>query len=210
MKPAEIRAVVFDMDGVLVDAREWHYQALNRALGLFGFAISRYDHLTSYDGLPTREKLKRLTVEQGLPQELHRLVASAKQLYTRQIIALECKPQFDKEFMFSRLASRGYSIAVASNAVRESVELMLDRSRLLEYLVFFLSNEDVKRPKPDPEIYRVAIERLGMAPEEVLVVEDNQYGVMAAEQSGAHLIRVAGVEQVNLGLIDEFLARHRR
>ncbi len=49
-----------------------------------------------------------------------------------------------------------------------------------------------------------------MAPEEVLVVEDNQYGVMAAEQSGAHLIRVAGVEQVNLGLIDEFLARHRR
>ncbi len=210
MKPAEIRAVVFDMDGVLVDAREWHYQALNRALGLFGFAISRYDHLTSYDGLPTREKLKRLTAEQGLPQELHRLVASAKQLYTKQIIALECKPQFDKEFMFSRLASRGYSLAVASNAIRESVELMLDRSRLLEYLVFFLSNEDVKRPKPDPEIYRVAIERLGMAPEEVLVVEDNQYGVMAAEQSGAHLIRVAGVEQVNLGLIDEFLARHRR
>ena len=49
-----IRGVVFDMDGVLIEAKDWHYEALNRALGLFGFGISRYEHLTTYDGLPTR------------------------------------------------------------------------------------------------------------------------------------------------------------
>ena len=53
----KIKAIVFDMDGVLIDAKEWHYEALNRALGLFGYGISRYDHLSRYDGLPTRRKL---------------------------------------------------------------------------------------------------------------------------------------------------------
>ena len=48
----EIKAVVFDMDGVLIDAREWHYEALNRALALLGYEITRYEHLSTYDGLP--------------------------------------------------------------------------------------------------------------------------------------------------------------
>lgn len=52
----EIKAVIFDMDGVLIDAKEWHFEALNTALGLFGMQISRYDHLVTYDGLPTRRK----------------------------------------------------------------------------------------------------------------------------------------------------------
>ena len=63
----EIRAVVFDMDGVLIDAREWHYEALNEALELFGFTIDRESHLTRFDGLPTRDKLKALSQEKGLP-----------------------------------------------------------------------------------------------------------------------------------------------
>ena len=63
-----IRAVVFDMDGVLIDAREWHYDALNRALGLFGYAISRLEHLTTFDGLSTRQKLDLLSLDRGLPR----------------------------------------------------------------------------------------------------------------------------------------------
>lgn len=58
-----IKAVLFDMDGVLIDAREWHYDALNQALALFGFAITRQEHENYYDGLPTRVKLQRLTEE---------------------------------------------------------------------------------------------------------------------------------------------------
>jgi beta-phosphoglucomutase-like phosphatase (HAD superfamily) len=63
----KITAVVFDMDGVLIDAREWHYEALNRALGHFGYTISRFDHLVTYDGLPTRHKLEMLSRERGFP-----------------------------------------------------------------------------------------------------------------------------------------------
>ena len=53
-----IKAILFDMDGVLIDAKEWHYEAFNKAINLFGLQISRYDHLRTFDGLPTKEKLK--------------------------------------------------------------------------------------------------------------------------------------------------------
>lgn len=55
-----IKAVLFDMDGVLIDAKDWHYEALNKALGLFGLGISRYDHLHTFDGLPTNVKLENV------------------------------------------------------------------------------------------------------------------------------------------------------
>ena len=66
------------MDGVLIDAKEWHYQSLNRALKLFGLEISRYDHLLTFDGLPTRKKLEMLTVEGGLSEKLHHFINKLK------------------------------------------------------------------------------------------------------------------------------------
>src|SRR5258708_13234207 len=82
----KISAVLFDLDGVLVDATEWHYEALNRSLGLFGYSISRYEHLSAYNGLPTRKKLEMLSVEKGLPSSLHDLITRVKQVYTREEI----------------------------------------------------------------------------------------------------------------------------
>ena len=57
---SKIKAVIFDMDGVLIDAKDWHYEALNMALRTFGLEISRHDHLTTYDGLSTKHKLEML------------------------------------------------------------------------------------------------------------------------------------------------------
>ena len=106
----KITAVVFDLDGVLVDATEWHYEALNRSLQLFGFSISRYEHLSTYNGLPTRKKLEMLTVEKGLPVALHGLINRVKQVYTREEILTKCRPVFEKEYMMSRLKSDGYRL----------------------------------------------------------------------------------------------------
>ena len=194
------------MDGVLVDAREWHYEALNKALAVFGFGVSRYEHLTAYDGLPTREKLRRLTVEKGLPEPLHNLIAKLKQRYTEDIIAVQCHPAFEKEYMISRLRSRGLKLGVASNAVRDSVVSMLSKSGILDGFDFYLSNQDVTTQKPDPEIYLKAADQMGLDPCQIVVVEDNHYGVEAAKASGCHVIQVGGVEDVNLELIENFLA----
>jgi phosphoglycolate phosphatase-like HAD superfamily hydrolase len=92
----KIKAILFDLDGVLVDATDWHYEALNRALGLFGYTIARYEHLTTYNGLPTRKKLEMLSVEKGFPRGLHTLVNRIKQKYTREEILRSCTPVFEK------------------------------------------------------------------------------------------------------------------
>ncbi len=191
-----IKAVIFDMDGVLVEAKDWHYEALNKALGLFGMEISRYDHLVTYDGLPTKKKLAMLSAERGLPVELHDFIADMKQQYTMEIIYSHCRPRFYHEYALSRLKQEGYRLAVASNSVRHTVQIMMERAALVDYLDFYLSNQDVVQGKPDPEIYTKAIQNLGLEPEECLVVEDNEKGIQAARASGAWLMEVAEVEEV--------------
>lgn len=124
-----IKAVIFDMDGVLIEAKEWHYEALNRALQLFGYEkINRVDHLTTYDGLPTKRKLEMLSLQTDLPQTLHSFVNEMKQQYTTEIVHALCKPRFVHEFALSKLKAQGYKLAVASNSIRHTVELMMDKA----------------------------------------------------------------------------------
>ena len=192
-----IKAVIFDLDGVLIDAKDWHYQALNRALGLFGMEISRYDHLVTYDGLPTRKKLEMLTVERGLSTRLHAFINEMKQVYTLEIVYACCKPAFAQQYALAKLRQQGYCMAVCSNSVKQSVELMLERADIAKYMDFCLSNEDVSQPKPHPEIYLNAIGRLGLQPSECLVVEDNINGVRAATEAGVNLLVVRDSTEVN-------------
>ena len=129
-----IKAVIFDMDGVLIEAKEWHYDALNKALELFGYSISRYDHLTTFDGLPTKKKLEMLSVQAGLPEQLHSFINEMKQIYTMEIVYTQCKPRFNHEHALSTLKSMGYKLAVASNSIAQTVNVMMDRSHLAQYL----------------------------------------------------------------------------
>lgn len=197
-----IKAVIFDMDGVLIDAKDWHYEALNRALRLFGHEISRYAHLSTYDGLPTSKKLEMLSVESDLPRALHGFINEMKQIYTMEMVYTQCKPTFAHELALSTLKARGYKLAVASNSIRSTVITMMEKANLAKYLDLMLSNEDVGRPKPDPEIYLAAIKGLGLSPHECLIVEDNENGVKAALASGAHLLRVRDVHEVHIDNID--------
>ncbi len=193
----KIKAILFDMDGVLIDAKDWHYEALNKALGLFGIEISRYDHLRTFDGLPTREKLKLLSARYYLPESLHPLINELKQSYTADYIYQRCHPLFQHEYALSRLHDQGYKIAVCSNSIRKTIEIMMERAELMPYLDLIVSNEDVVKAKPDPEMYLTAMRKLSMRPEECIVVEDNPNGIQAGIASGAQVLQVVTVMDVN-------------
>jgi beta-phosphoglucomutase len=197
----KIKAILFDMDGVLIEAKEWHYEALNRALKLFGMPISRFDHLTTFDGLPTLRKLELLTLERGLPKDLHIFINEMKQKFTMEIVHTLCKPTFIHEYALSNLKGKGYKIAVCSNSVRNTVETMMQRAALSGYLDFIMSNEDVRRGKPDPEMYARSMEHFALKPSECLIIEDNENGIKAARASGGHLLVVKEVTEVNLSNI---------
>ena len=202
-----IKAVIFDMDGVLIEAKEWHYEALNRALRLFGFEISRYDHLITFDGLPTARKLQMFSAQYDLPVELHGFINTMKQSYTMEIVHAQCKPRFTHQYALSKLKAGGYRLAVASNSIRSTVEVMMRLAELRPYLEFMISNEEVSNPKPDPEMYSIAIRKLGVSPSECLVVEDKDYGIQAAKGAGAHVLEVRDVNEVTWSNIDQRIAQ---
>ena len=198
-----IKAVLFDMDGVLIDAKEWHYESLNRALELFGMPISRFEHLTTFDGLPTRKKLEMLSLDRDLPNQLHEFLNEMKQHFTMEIVHTRCKPKFIHEYTLSSLKSMGYKLAVCSNSVRASVETMMFKAELSKYLDLMVSNEDVTKGKPDPEMYIKAMKHFNLEPNECLIVEDNENGIKAAQASGGHLLAVRDVSETNLANITE-------
>lgn len=191
-----VKAVLFDMDGVLIDAKDWHYEALNEALALFGHKIRRSEHLETYDGLPTKTKLRMLSKERELPEGLHDFINEMKQAYTIDIAWRNCRPTFCHEYALARLSKDGYRIAVCSNSVRASIEMMLGKAALLDHVDLIVSNQDVQRPKPDPEMYAKAVTSFGLEAHECLVVEDNPNGIAAATAAGCHVLVVDHVGEV--------------
>lgn len=195
----KIKGVFFDMDGVLIEAKDWHYEALNKALTLFGYEITRSEHLQSFDGLPTKVKLQKLSKEKGLPKELHSFINEMKQQYTFNLVQNLCRPRFDHEYALSKLKAEGYILACCSNSIRDSMNLMMKYSNLDKYLDFLVSNQDVKKSKPDPEIYLKALEKANLKPDEVIICEDNENGIKsAADAIGMdHVLVIENVSDVN-------------
>ena len=204
-----IKAVIFDLDGVLVDARELHYEALNRSLALVDdkYKISREEHLSTFDGLPTTKKLRLLTEKRGLPTELYNDIWKNKQVQTLEIIDKEMT--FDERIrgVLSKLKADGLLIAVCSNSIRETTKMMLIRKGFMEYTEFLLSNQDVKNPKPNPEGYLRAMMLLGIGPRETLIVEDSHVGRQAAFESGAYLCPVENNSGVTYEKITETIEK---
>lgn len=186
-----INAVIFDMDGVLVDAKVWHYDALNMALRDFGYHISEEEHKLEYDGLPTSVKLTKLSMEKGLSEALHGQINALKQLYTIEIFKERVVPQAHIIEALSALKNDGYKLGIASNSIRDTVLTFLDYSSYRSYFSVILSNTDVSAPKPDPEIYQAACRLLNEERTACLVVEDNHNGILAATRAGTHVMQVS-------------------
>lgn len=205
-----IRSIVFDMDGVLVDAADCHFEALDRALALFGHRITREDHLARFNGLATRDKLAILSAERGLPVRLHDTINRLKQDFTQELLPAVAVPVPAHREAIAQLRAEGYRIGLASNSVRRTVDLVVQRCGLAGLIEVALSNEDVARPKPDPEIYLKAAALLDVAPAACLVVEDNANGIAAARAAGAHVMVVRGLADIHLASLHHAIAEAGR
>jgi len=186
-----IKLIVFDLDGVLVETKKLHYEAFNKALRDVDtkYEITLEEHLSKYDGLSTRKKLDLLGCEKGLSGMEFERIWMRKQLYTSQMLR-ELKSDDRIINVLSKLKNDGYTIAVASNSIRDSVKITLLKLGFLEYIDFYLSNEDVRHPKPHPEIYLRAIIESSVSPKETLIIEDSIVGRKAANESGAYLMGI--------------------
>ena len=198
------KLVIFDLDGVLIESRELHYEALNDALRKVGndFVITREEHLSLYDGLNTTKKLEMLSEKKGLDRKYFNQIWQDKQTATFNLIR-----QFPKNNklrqIFAKLSSNGIKIAIASNSIRETVKLALLSIGVMEYVDYYVSNEDVKRTKPYPEMYWQCMTALDVLPKNTVIIEDSHIGRQGALDSGAHLVPVKDSYDLTMDKIDE-------
>ncbi len=193
-----IECVLFDLDGVLVDACEWHYDALNQALKqVAGTSITREEHVTTFNGLPTNEKLKILTAQKRLDPELHKLVWERKQDLTENVIENSAQKDDLKIGLLVGLAELGIKVGCVTNSIRKTATMMLELTGQISFIENLLTNEDVEIPKPNCEGYEKAMSIFKVEPSKTLIVEDSEKGFQAAKSSNAHVLRVSGPQDVN-------------
>ena len=193
-----IKAIIFDLDGVLVDTKKIHFEALNAALIKYRFEkITIDDHVKVFDGLPTTEKLKILQKKKRLPKKYFARINKYKQKVTTQILKKNIKKN-DKIIQMMKSLHKNYKIAVATNAVNSTLKICLSKLGISKYVHFKLSNEDIVNPKPNPEIYLRIFIKFGIYPSEALIIEDSHYGREAAISSGAKLLPIKKIDELDL------------
>lgn len=198
-----IKLVIFDMDGVLVDIKDMHFDTLNDAISEYdpGATISYQEHIHTYDGLKTFDKLKLLTQKKNLSPDLHNRIWRLKQektiAYVKNLTGSATIRQTLKQ-----LKDQGFTIAVASNSIRDTVKHVLLSTQYIEYIDFFYSNDDVSLPKPHTEMYLRCMLRAQVSPKETVILEDSPTGIKAAQMSGAHIIQIQNTNDINPSLTE--------
>ena len=194
-----IKAVIFDLDGVLVDTKDLHFYALNKAiLNILNIknAITYEKHINIYDGLPTKEKLNLLFGDE-ISELKKKKINNAKQIETNRLLHKVIK--FDSKIysIFKKLYDLKIKICIASNAINSTVETCIKKLKLKKFISFYISNNELKNPKPHPEIYLKCFLRLGLSPKECIIVEDSYYGIKAAHNSGGNVYQIVNKRDLN-------------
>jgi len=204
-----IKAVLFDLDGVLVNMPNGHYEALNKTLKLFGAYINEEEHQKQFNGLPTKKKIEELEQQGRLPRGLKEVINTIKQKHTKEIIPKYCVPDYSKIILLKHLKNKGLKLACCSNSVRETVDIMLKSAHIHSFFDLIIGNDEVANPKPHPEIYLNAFKILDVNSQECIIVEDSVPGITAAKESGAEVYEVRGCDDVNLNLFSDFFKKEK-
>lgn len=203
--------IIFDLDGVLIDTKDTHYEALNQALMQVGdeYIISESEHVSTYDGLSTSEKLAILSEKRLLPASKHQLIWNKKQEITKKELD-RVSPSEKLIGIFKYLEANNYLIACCSNSIRKTVYQILAQLGIVKYFDYLVSNGDVINPKPHPEMYWKAMSVLKVTPEDTIIIEDSPTGLLAAERSGAKVCRVRDSKDLTLNKIINFMSTEEK
>ena len=196
-------AIAFDLDGVLVESKELHYEAMNDAIREIAgdqYVITRVEHENIYDGLSTNQKLMLLGRYKNLPQNLYIPIFTRKQDLTLRLFKEYVQVNPTLVQTLRSLKQLGFPLIVCSNCIRSSVHALLEGIGALPLVDAYFSNEDVTQSKPHPSLYQKVLTSLGLsdAPRSVLVVEDSPKGWESACRAGVNILKVHQPENVNL------------
>ncbi len=180
-----IRGVVFDMDGVLVDNMPIHIEAFGVFCERFGGCDNWEEVIMNSVGMGNDEILKMMMPCEVIEKYGTKELARIKEEIYREIYASRITPVAGLKELLAEFKSRGIKCAVGSSGCKENVEFVVESCGISDYFDVLIYSDLVTRCKPDPEIYQLAIEKLGIEPKDTLVFEDAINGIVAAKGASA-------------------------
>lgn len=183
MKTCDSLGVIFDVDGVLIDSYQPHFESWRQVAEQHGVDYTE-DLFAKGFGRTSREIIARDWNMPHLSPEKIATIDDAKEAAYRAIVATNFPCMPGATDLVKSLHGNGFRIAVGSSGPRENVMLAIEKLEIGDYLTGIVTGQDVSRGKPDPQVFLIAADRLGLAPECCAVVEDAPAGVEAAHAAG--------------------------
>jgi beta-phosphoglucomutase-like phosphatase (HAD superfamily)/dTDP-glucose pyrophosphorylase len=202
---------IFDLDGVLIDSKENHFYSLNKSLKLIDkkYCISKNEQKYLFEGLTTNQKLVLLSKIKKLPSHHYDVIWKNKQKFSNELFN---KTKKNKQLIkvFSFIKANNIKIAVASNSIKSTVELILNKLGIMEYVDLYLSNEDVMLPKPSSEIYNKCFGILNIDKKNSLIFEDSFFGKISAFKSECRIYSINSPLEVNVKNIKKIIEEKQK
>lgn len=190
------KAVLWDMDGTLIDSATTHFQAWKETLAVDGFELNN-DNFAAYFGRRNDDIIRAYLGEGVDPNRMERISLDKEVRYRAWIRrdGMSLLPGVHR--WLKRLRDAGWKQAVASSAPRLNVEAGLEVTQLANYFDTLVTAEDVVVAKPDPAVYLLAAERLGAAPDRCVVVEDAPAGIEGARRAGMKSVGICVLHKLS-------------
>lgn len=190
---SKLQAVIFDMDGVLFHSSDCHEEAWRDAFQSVGITDFSY---ASIAGMRSDEAAKKVLNDQkkSVDERIIQTLVARKRVLALELLTRRGKIAEGSKELVVHLKKR-YQLVLVSSASIPTVEFFLKKSGYADVFTCVLDGTSVKRAKPDPEIYCLALQRLGVAPEQAIVIEDAVSGIEAAHGAGIGVIALMGTER---------------
>jgi HAD superfamily hydrolase (TIGR01509 family) len=186
-----LKAVIFDMDGVIIDSEPTHMKLENEAYKKLGIDVSTDEH-HSFVGTTSYYMWEVLKNKYNLNQTLEELVDYDRNIYFKYLVSDECEIILidGVKELIKNLYENGVKLAIASSSPLNVIEAIAKKFKIEQYFEAFVTGDFVKKSKPEPDIFIYASEKLGVSPRNCVVIEDSHNGVLAAKKAGMKCVGI--------------------
>jgi HAD superfamily hydrolase (TIGR01509 family) len=188
-----MKAVIFDMDGVLIDTEHLSDLHMVGFLKKLGINVS-LDYLQKFRGTHAKYIWSHIIKDFNLTMPIDELIANVRVSYLKYLTSLDLKPIAGVTPFLKKLKKENYILAVSSSAYYKRINMLLKVCKLKDFFDVIVSGDHVKHSKPDPEIYYKTAQLLKRHPKDCIVFEDATNGILAAKAAGMKVIGYKGAD----------------
>ncbi|OOM74537.1 2-deoxyglucose-6-phosphate phosphatase [Clostridium puniceum] len=190
-----MKAVIFDMDGVIIDSEPIHLEVDIQTMKDLDCNISK-EELNKYVGTTNEYMFTDIKNRYKINKSIEEIISYRVEIAKRKIIKSDLEPIEGIRELLKDLKNKNIPAAIASSSPRDFIEVVVSKFRLNDYFSYIVSGEEVANGKPAPDVYIETAKKLGIPPKDCIVIEDSKNGVLAAKAASMNCI---GFQNINSG-----------